>query len=143
MILDLSFQGALAYSLCGIPSPPFHNQSSSLAASYSPEQIAFCYGTPYVTPTYLPPPIAQNFISESKQPNSNDQNNPSTDEIEGEVINESPADENNESEIKSQSSSSSSSHDGTNNSQPMSTEQSDDKHQDTNSVWLNKIKKSF
>jgi hypothetical protein len=112
-----------------------------LTASYSPEQLTFCYANPYVTPSYLPPPIAQNFIDESKQYNSSNSNNPSmmpgnssTDGIEGDVTNESPADENNESENKSQRSSSSLSNDGTNNSQQMSTEQSDDKRRDTNSV---------
>lgn len=111
--------------------------------SYPSDQLTFCYGTPYVTPTYLPPSIAQNFIGESKHYNSNNHNNPSTmpansstDGTEGEVTNESPVDENNESENKSQSSSSSLSNDGTNNSQQMSTEQSDDKRRDTNSVWL-------
>jgi hypothetical protein len=126
--------GPLAYSLAGIPSPPFHNQPSSIGPSYPNEHLAFCYGAPYATPTYLPPPVTNGFNGDSKHYNPSVlQTNSFVDENEIKTTNESQQDDNNESENKSQSSSSSSLNDGNTNAQQVSTEQHEDKYRDSNS----------
>ena len=127
----------MTYSLAGIPSPPFHNQPSSLGPSYPNDHLAFCYGAPYATPTYLPPPVTNGYNGESRHYNNTPsavQTNSSVDEIETKATNESPPDETNESENKSQSSSASSSNDGNTNSQQVITEQHEGKRRDSNSV---------
>ncbi len=127
----------MTYSLAGIPSPPFHPNPNG--------HLACCYGAPYATPTYLPPPVTNGFNGESKNYTNNNnhqptaiQTNSSGDETEAKAINESPQDENNENENKSQSSSSSSSsassNDGNTNAQQEITESHDEKRRDSNSV---------
>ncbi len=144
-IFFFSNQGSLTYGLAGIPSPPFHSQPPSIAPSYTNDQLTFCYGAPYGTPTYLPPPVTNGFNHDLKTYNTQTvlQPNSFVDENEIKTTNETQPDDHNDIENKSQSSSieqkatsssissSSSSNDGNNNSQQVITEQNEDKRRDS------------
>jgi hypothetical protein len=114
-----------------------------MGPSYPNEHLAFCYGAPYATPTYLPPPVTNGFNGDSKHYNNPSvlQTNSFVDENETKTTNESQPDDTNETENKSQSSSSST-NDEKRNSQQVITEKHDDKRRDSNSVCLF-IKKEF
>ncbi|CAF1153962.1 unnamed protein product [Rotaria sordida] len=92
---------SLTYTLAGIPSPSFHNHQTLIGPSYPNDQLTFCYGPPYATPTYLPPTVTNNFNGDIK-------NNGNMIYSDNEIATNtgSQNDENNDSGIKSESSSS-------------------------------------
>ncbi|CAF1045475.1 unnamed protein product [Rotaria sp. Silwood1] len=51
----------ITYNIAGIPCPSFPKQQAPIGSSYPNVQLTFCYGTPYMTSTYLLPIVTNGF----------------------------------------------------------------------------------